>query len=142
MTDTALLSGDLSDLVNQLFGQRMALHHWILRQIQHDIEGRQKLNAYILSVIDENIQRDRIRLRELETDTALWLHPRRIQVEKQLSDWKKVRIEQLVVTAEHLLKLRLQYREATKALNDAQRNRFLLQQVTSERYPPVPESNG
>ena len=76
------------------------------------------------------------------TDAALWLHPRRIQVEKQLSDWKKVRIEQLVVTAEHLLKLRLQYREATKALNDAQRNRFLLQQVTSERYPPVPESNG
>ena len=142
MTDTALLSGDLSDLVNQLFGQRLALNHWILRQIRDDIEGRQKLNAYILSVIDENIRKDRIRLRELETDAALWLHPRRIQVDKQLADWKKVRIEQLVLTAEHLLKLRREYREATKALNEAQRNRFLLQQVTSERYPPVPESNG
>ncbi len=142
MADTALLDGDLSDLVNQLFGSRLALNHWILRQIQHDIEGRQKLNAYILSVIDENIRTQRIRLRELETDATLWLHPRRIQVDKQLSDWKKVRIEQLVVTAEHLLKLRREYREATKALNEAQRNRFLLQQVTDERYSPVPESNG
>ena len=142
MADTALLNSDLSDLVNQLFGQRMALHHWILSQVQSDIQYRQKLNAYILSAIDENIRTERIRLRELETVEALWLHPRRIQVEKQLSDWKKVRIEQLVLAAEHLSNLHLKYIEAVKAFFDAQRNRFLLQQVTDERYPPVPESNG
>ena len=142
MADTALLDGDLSDLVNQLFGQRIVLHHWILSQIRDDIQHRQKLNADILSAIDENIRTERIRLRELETVEALWLHPRRIQVEKQLSDWKKVRIEQLVLAAEHLSNLHLKYIEAVKAFFDAQRNRFLLQQVTDERYPPVPESNG
>ncbi len=120
----------------------MALHHWILSQIQSDIQHRQKLNAYILIAIDENIRTQRIRLRELETVEALWPHPRRIHVEKQLSDWKKVRIEQLVLAAEHLSNLRDKYREATKAFFDAQRNRFLLEQVTDERYPPVPESNG
>ena len=55
---------------------------------------------------------------------------------------KKVRIEQLVLAAEHLSNLRDKYIEAVKAFFDAQKNRFLLQQVTDERYPPVPESNG
>ena len=139
MNELSLPSADLSDVVDQLFASQSHICQRILAQIRYDIEGRQHLHNQILETIDNQISRQRTRLRELEsrfqTDSGLWLHPRRTQLEQQLSEWHKQRLDHLTLAWEHIDKLRREYRDASKAFQESQKTQFLLQNITGNRYP-------
>ena len=101
---------DLSNLVEKMFSQKLQLHFRILQEIRNEIEGRQNLHNQILETIDKQISNHGTRLREMETrfqnDATLWLHPRRTQIEAQLSEWHKQRLHHQTTAWEHIQRLR------------------------------------
>jgi len=55
----------------------------------------------------------------IKNDFSMWLHPRRTQIEAQLSEWQKQRISHQTLAWEHLERLRQKYREASKEFAEA-----------------------
>jgi hypothetical protein len=129
-------SNDLSTLVEQLFSQKLHIHQKILQQIQQEIQQRQKLHNQILENIDKQISKNRIRLREIESknDFSIWLHPRRTQIESQLSEWHKQRLHHQVLAWEHLEKLKQKYISAWKECTEALQTSLILANTTPNHY--------
>ena len=129
---------DLSNLVEKMFSQKLQLHLRILQEIRNEIEGRQNLHNQILETIDKQISNHGTRLREMETrfqnDATLWLHPRRTQIEAQLSEWHKQRLHHQTTAWEHIQKLRQRYMEAKKETNEAIQTQMLLGSITQGGY--------
>ena len=129
---------DLSNLVEKMFSQKLQLHFRILQEIRNEIEGRQNLHNQILETIDKQISNHGTRLREMETrfqnDATLWLHPRRTQIEAQLSEWHKQRLHHQTTAWEHIQRLRQRYMDAKKETNEAIQTQMLLGSITQGGY--------
>ena len=139
MNEISNLRGELSNLVERLFSQKLQVHSQILQQIRQEINARQQLNNQILTSIDEQISQHRTRLREIENrfqhDATLWLHPRRNQIETQIGEWKKVRLQHQTTAWEHLRQLRQQYQDTWKELTETLQTHKLLQNTPQKQYP-------
>ena len=129
---------DLSNLVEKMFSQKLQLHLRILQEIRNEIEGRQNLHNQILETIDKQISNHGTRLREMESrfqnDATLWLHPRRTQIEGQLSEWQKQRLHHQTIAWEHIEKFRQKYRDAKKECTEALQTSLLLGSITEGDY--------
>ncbi len=131
-------SADLSSIVEALFSQKLQVHLQILQQLKQEMEARQHLHDQILQSIDEQIRKRRSCQLEFESqmnhDWSLSTHPRRGQIEQQVSEWEKQRIHHLALAWEHLERLKREYREAWKEFQQAFQTQSLLQNITENRY--------
>ena len=138
MNDKPPLPFELSTIVEQLFSQRFLTGYHLLKSIRGDIVAREQLHCQISAVIDEQIRVHRNRLVAFEgwlkTDYSLWLHPRRNQLERIISDWQQVRLSHLTGAWEQIQRLRNEERDAERALMDAQRSKHLLDMFAGYGY--------